>query len=493
MVLKKFLAVDLGASSGRLVQGVFNGTDLQLSEVHRFKNESVNINNGLYWDIIYLIREIKKGIKIASDDNIKVESISVDTWGVDFGYLDHNGDLISNPHCYRDDRTLKYSDNLYSKIDKKELYSITGVKPANINTINQIFSDINEKPYLKNIVKNVLFMPDLINYLLSGNLSNEFTISSTSGLMDIKNKTWAQDIFEKLEIPIEWFLPVQTNGSLIGKLNQSIVEELNIESFSVISGASHDTAAAVLAIPYEQENNSAFISNGTWSLIGVESISPVVSKEAYEANITNEGCFSGNYRILKNTTGMWIIQELQREWRLKGEDVSFEQMVQLASTVSNCTSFINPNFESFITPDNMENKIIEYLKKTKQRLPKKKAEIIRCVYESLAFSYRQTIEQLETLTNMNIDNIHMVGGGTKNKLLCQLTADLTGKKVIAGPIEASALGNILSQMLVLNEIKPDDIVEIVKKTEKTITYYPQQTTDIESRYLYFKEIMRVGV
>lgn len=489
----KLLAIDLGASSGRLIQAIYNGKNLQLSEIHRFKNESVNINDGLYWDILRLFQEIKIGIKKAASDDIPIHSISVDTWGVDFGYLDQQGDLLYNPHCYRDNRMGCYEEQFYSIISKEELFELTGVQPALINTIIQIYADLQEKPHLRQSVKSVLFTPDLINYLLSDTITNEYTIASTSSLLNIHTQDWAVELLERLDIPVEWFSPIVKGGKKLRKLSQRISQELKIDPFYVVAGASHDTAGAVLAIPYEKKAQSAFISSGTWSLIGVESNQPTISSEAFQSGITNEGCFTGDYRILKNTTGMWIIQELQREWKLKGEDISFAEMVEWAKTVSDNKRFIEPNYELFATPNDMEEKMIEFCRITGQTIPKNKAEMIRMVYESLAYSYRQTLEQLEYLIGRPITTIHMVGGGIQNQLLCQLTANHTKKKVIAGPIEASAMGNILSQLLTLKLIELEDIVDIVKASEATVVYMPSFCDKIDINYEIFKNVVKVGM
>lgn len=488
----KYLAIDLGASSGRLIEGVYDGKSLQLSEVHRFANQAINFNDGLYWDILSLFKEIKTGINKASQDTIPIQSISVDTWGVDFGYLDHKGDLINNPHCYRDNRMGTYEEAFYKLLPKETLFKLTGVQPALINTIIQLYADLQEKPYLREVVNRVLFIPDLINYMLSDSLSNEYTIASTSGLLDIHTQSWSKEIFELLDIPMRWFAPVEMNGKILRDLSPRIVQELRIQPFQVIAGASHDTAAAVLAVPYENRECSAFISSGTWSLVGVESAQPVLSDEALAAGITNEGCFDGAYRLLSNTTGMWIVQELQRDWSLRGETISFGEMVEMAKEVTDNQVFIDPNFELFASPNDMEEKIHSYLKRRGFNAPASKGALLRTVYESLAMSYKLTLENLERLTGKPIEVIHMVGGGIQNKLVCQLTADFTGKKVIAGPIEASAMGNILSQLLTLEKINYQDIPAIVKASEPYYVYEPQEVLGLEEKYKMFQQIQKVG-
>ncbi|MCW6681913.1 rhamnulokinase [Aerococcaceae bacterium NML160702] len=493
MVLVKLLAIDLGASSGRLMQAIYDGISLQLSEVHRFKNESVNINDGLYWDILHLFQEIKVGIKKASEDDIPIQSISADTWGVDYAYLDKQGDLLYNPHCYRDNRMSQYEDIFYQLLAKEELFKETGVQPSSINSVLQIFSDLQEKPHLRDIVKKIIFMPDLINYLLSDTLSNEYTICSTSGLLNAHTQDWSSRVFDALGIPNEWFQPVVKQGQLLRKLSPRITQELKITPFNVIAGASHDTAAATLAIPYTQIAGAAFISCGTWSLIGCEVKEPILTASAYEAGLTNEGCFDGHYRLLKNTTGLWIIQELKRDWSLKSEDISFAEMVTMAKEIENNHIFINPNDVVFASPNNMEEKLFDYCKRTGQSLPDSKGHIIRIVLESLAFAYRYTIEQLESVIGERIHTIHMVGGGIQNQLLCQLTADFSKRKVVTGPVEASALGNVIAQLMAQGYLKDrQEAVAIIKASESTMEYMANEVSDLESKYQQFKKIMRAG-
>ena len=486
----KLLAVDLGASSGRVIQAMYSDHKLELEEVHRFKNEAINLNDGLYWNIMKIFQEIKVGIKKATQDGFPISAISVDTWGVDYGYLDKDGDLIYTPHCYRDHRMGKYEEAFYNQLSKEALFMETGVQPALINTVIQIYSDLQEKPFLKDIVKHVLFIPDLIHYFLSDTIANEYTIASTSGLMNIESKDWSSRIFDSLGIPKEWFEPVAINGRTLRSLSSRISQELQIEPFQVLAGASHDTAGAVLAVPYQDKEHSIFISSGTWSLVGKEHSTPALSKEAFEWGFTNEGCFNGNYRILKNTTGMWIIQELQREWELNGEKISFSEMVDLAETITDNQVFINPNDRSFADPLHMENKIVEYAKRTNQPVPQSKAEVLRTVYESLAFSYRQTVEELEQLTDHKIETIHMVGGGIQNQLLCQLTANMTGKRVVAGPIEASALGNVIAQLLTLGIISEEEILPIINRSEGTTIYEPESNDAREALFSKYKNVLK---
>ena len=336
-----------------------------------------------------------------------------------------------------------------------------------------------------------MFIPDLINYLLAGVLANEYTIASTSGLLDVFTQDFSEEIFEKLGIPTKWFSSPVKNGSVLRDLSPRIVQELKVEPFKVIAGAGHDTAAAVLAIPYENEKGTVFISCGTWSLVGIESDKPVITDEAFESGLTNEGCFDGKYRLLQNTTGMWIIQELQRDWRSQGEEVSFAEMVQLAEKVTDNQTWIYPNDPVFASPGDMESKIKEFCKVTGQAVPKTKGHIVRIVIESLALTYLETIEQLEDLTKQKMTTVQMVGGGIQNKLLCQITANFTNRLVITGPVEASALGNILSQLLTLEVIHSrQEAQNLIKASEVVTRYEPQPVEQFVNIQQKFKQIKK---
>ena len=493
MTLIKLLAVDLGASSGRVMQAIYDGSHLELSEVHRFKNEPVNVNDGLYWNILHLFNEIKIGIKKASRDQILVQSISVDTWGVDYAYLDKEGDLIYQPHCYRDNRMSCYEEEFYQLVDKETLFSATGVQPATYNTILQIYADIKEKPALLEVAEHVLFMPDLIHYLLSGVVVNEYTIASTSGLLSSKNKTWSSELLDRLGIPPRWFSEVSQGGTVLRGLSPRIAQSLKVEPFDILAGAGHDTAAAVLAIPYVDSKPTVFISCGTWSLVGLEIPEVLTSEEVFQCGLTNEGCFDGTIRLLKNTTGLWIIQELQRDWQLQGKDISFADMVTLAQAVSDNRSFINPNATIFASPGDMEEKIRNYCRLSGQSVPETEGEIVRTVLESLALSYHQTVVQIETVTGKSIERIQMVGGGIQNKLLCQLTANFSAKPVVTGPIEASALGNILSQLLTLGMIQTREEAQHLIRNSETVNHYSVEEIDnLKEVHQIFRDLMERG-
>lgn len=491
MAAKKILAVDLGASSGRVMQGLFDGEKISLSEIHRFTNHPVSVKESLYWDVLHLFQQVKSGIAKSSLNGTPVASIAVDTWGVDYCYLDKNGQMIANPHSHRDPRTKMYEKEFYEQLSKEDLFKKTGVQPSLINSINQIHADISSRPYLKEIVDKVLFMPDLINYLLSGQMASEYTILSTSGLLDVHTGNLSSEVLEEIGIPEDWFPPISRNGKVIGTLTTQLRNELNVNEFKVIAGAGHDTASAVLAIPYvHATEETAFISSGTWSLVGTELEKTIVTEEALQAGLTNEGTFDGHYRILKNTTGLWLYNELRRDWALKDEHISHEALFQHSLDVQDNQTFINPNASIFALPGDMEKKIQDYCLKTNQEVPKTKGHIIRVVLESLAMSYRNTIEQIEGVTERQMKQIQMVGGGIQNALLCQLTANMTKREVIAGPVEASSLGNMISQLITLNLITSrEEIVNIIRNSAELTVYKPNEVNCLEDKYKQFNNIL----
>lgn len=483
MTQYKTLAIDLGANSGRVMESYFDGEKISLKEIYRFVNSPVQANNSLYWDILKLFQEIKHGIKIASKEDDPIQSISVDTWGVDYAYLDKDGDIISFPHCYRDKRMDDVEEDFYQTITKKVFFMETGVQPSVINSVMQIYADINKKTYLKEIVDSVLFMPDLFNYLLTGKKTNEFTITSTSGLLNGETRNWSVRVFEDLDIPEKWFNPITATGTVIGPISKQIATDFQLKEFDVVAGTSHDTASAVLAIPYENKENSVFISCGTWSLVGCETEATILTEDVFKQGLTNEGCLGKTNRLLKNITGLWILQELKRNWSYQKEVISYPKMTELALNTRSDPSIINVNDTIFSSPGNMVKRIQEYCSKTNQAIPENQGKLVNTVLNSLALSYRETIESIEKVTNKTMKTIHMIGGGIQNHLLCQLTANICNKKVVAGPIEASAAGNILSQLYAKDKIhNQSEFTHIIKNSFDTNVYEPNFSLKYEKMY-----------
>lgn len=493
MKTTNLIAVDLGASSGRLISGQFDGKQIKLKEQFRFSNNPVELNGSLYWDYLKIFQEIKYGLSIAMKDLSRLDGMSVDTWGVDYGLLTKKGELLFAPHSYRDPRTDGYEQKMAGRISNSELFRRTGNQPAKINTNLQLFADIQRYPFIKDQVERVLLMPNLVNYFFSGVQENEFTIASTTGLLNADTRDWDATTLDRLEVPQHWLGKLTTGGHVSGPILPTISAELQLNSdMQVISGVGHDTASALLALPISQQDRQhvAFISCGTWSIIGRQTSKTIISDEAYQAGLTNEGCFDGSNRLLQNLTGLWIVQELQKEWSYKGEVVSFSKMVVEAEASKSNNAYIDPNAEIFTAPGGMEEKINSFLKNTQQPLPENRGQLIRIVVESLALSYKQVIDNLEHITKEPIEAIHMFGGGIQNEMLVRLTADFTGKPVITGPVEASVMGNIVSQLQVLGKLSAEATQTVMNNSFTVKRIVPSTPTDLAGKYASFKEAVK---
>jgi len=465
------LAVDFGASSGRLMLSKFDGEKMELEEIYRFPNEPVRIGSRFYWDFPRLFHELKNGLKKAAEKGIKISGIGIDTWGVDYGLLDKNGDLLSNPVHYRDSRTDNILDSIAETVPLEEIYRVTGIQFLQLNTLCQVYADLKIRPDILKKADALLFMPDLFNFYLTGEKYNEYTIASTSQMLDVFKKSWAVGMLERMSLPASILQEIIMPGNIIGHLTEDIQAEVGLPDVPVMAVGSHDTASAVAATPLEGEN-CAFLSSGTWSLLGVESGEPIVNEDSLKDNFTNEGGLEGRIRFLKNINGLWMIQQLRKHWQEQGIDVGFGEISKAAAAVEKDSFIIDPNDKSFIAPLNMASAVQQYCKNEGQGEPKEIGEIARAVYNGLAREYKARISDLEEITGRTIDVINMVGGGIQDEFLCQHTANITGKTVLAGPIEATALGNIMAQLIALGEIK--DLTqgrEIVKNsiTQKKYT------------------------
>ena len=470
MATLKMLAIDLGASSGRGMVGKFDGNKISLEEIHRFPNGPVNLNGSLYWDILRTFGEIKTALhNCAMSDNKDIKTMAIDTWGVDYGLLDKDGKLLENPYCYRDERTTKGI--------MEELYKITGTQFLNFNTIYQLYQQVRERPHSLDNAKDMLFIPDLLKYFLTGVKQTEYTIASTAQMLNAQNRDWAYDVTDKLGIPRHLLGNIVAPGTECGKLLPQIVEEIGGINPTVINTASHDTAAAVVAVP-SQNDDFVYISSGTWSLMGKELADPCTSELAYKYDVTNEGGAERKIRFLKNIMGLWIEQESRRQWQRQGEDVSFNELSDAAVASEPLKCLINPDDLSFQTPGNMPRRIQEYCEKTGQYVPQTKGEIVRCIFDSLALCYRRTIEAMDDITGKKTPFINIVGGGTKEEPLCKFTADACGRPVYTGPVEATALGNIAIQAIASGEIKDVKEARQVIANSFEIKYFEPKNTEM---------------
>ena len=470
---RTILVFDFGASSARAMLCRYNGGRLSLEEIHRFPNNPVTEDGHLRWDFDELWEQMKIGISFGVF-NGGFDAISIDTWGVDFGLIDRNGELIGKPVHYRDERTEGMPEEVYAKYPERELFMKSGIQPMNINTIFQLH-------YLNNYEQNTMFraekllmMPDLFAYMLTGKVRAEFTEATTSQLIDCKAKGWNLRLIEALELPKRIFAPIIQPGDVYGMLKQELCEEFRIEPVPVIACCSHDTASAVMAVPSLDER-FAFLSCGTWTLFGTELRHPIVTPEALETGLTNEGGYGGTTTLLKNIMGLWLIQETRRYYEKQGEQYSFADLERMAEESEPFVSFIDPNDQLFAAPDDMPLKIQEFCRRTSQPVPETVGEIMRTIYQSLACEFALTLGKISKLTGYEYSKVHMIGGGTKDKLLCRLTAEATGLPAVAGPIEATALGNGICSLISLGEIKDLRTArEIIISSGLTVTYEPTE-------------------
>ncbi len=489
--LYKFLAFDLGASSGRAILAKFDGEKLTLEEKHRFANDPVNINGCLHWDVLRLFFEIKQGIlKCANSGDRDIDCIGIDTWGVDYGLLDKDDKLLGNPYHYRDTRTEGMYEEAFKLVPKEDMFKQTGIAFNWFNTVFQLLSaKLSGDAALKE-AKTLLFMPDLLNFFLTGVKKTEYTIASTSQMFDSAKHEWAYDMLDKLGIPSDIFTDVIYPGETVGTLRPELAEELGVAEIPVIAVASHDTGSAVAAVPAADKNDFIYISSGTWSLMGVELDKPNTSDKAMRYNFTNEGGAGKTIRFLKSIMGLWLIQESRRQWDREGTLLSFDELERQAREAEPFASLIDPDHPSFQTPGNMPKRIREFCKKTGQKAPQTKGEVIRCIAESLSFRYRSTIEGMEAVTGRRYDMINIVGGGIKDKMICQFTANATKRAVNAGPAEATSIGNIIVQGIAAGAVK--DLSEgrrIVKNSFDIAEYLPQDGEAWDCAYEKWKSVI----
>lgn len=486
---RQVLAFDFGASSGRAILGRLENGKIVMEEVYRFSNDPVIVGKTMYWDTLRQFFEIKQGILKAKKQG-GFESIGIDTWGVDFGLLDEHGVLLENAVHYRDDRTLGMQDEVFKAIPKDELYSLTGNQFENFNTVFQLYSLVQKRPWLLERADQMLLTPDLFNYFLTGEKKAEYTMVSTTQMMDAEHKVWSDRVLEALQIPSKILPEIVPSGTVVGNIQESVCEELGIEPAKVIAVASHDTQSAVVAVPTE-EKDFIFISCGTWSLFGTELSAPIIGEKSLEYNVSNEGGYGDTTTFLKNIIGLWLAQESRRQWMREGEEYSFGELEQMALQAEPFQSFIDPDAPEFTPAGNIPRRIRAFCERTGQKVPETVGEIMCCINQSLALKYRYALEQIESCTGKHYPMIHMIGGGIQSKLLCQMTANANNRKVLAGPVEATALGNIAVQMMSLGLIKDvDEARTIIAKSEKTYEYMPQDQEKWEAAYKKFKTIIQ---
>jgi len=467
----RMLACDLGASNGRVFLGIYEDDKLIIEEIFRFSNDPVRINGRLYWDVLKLFSEIKRGIaKCKNIGHENISSIGIDTWGVSFGLLDECDDLIGNPFHYRDNHADGIMEKVFDMVGKSELFEMTGLQPANINTLFQLFSLLQSKPLLYKNAKTLLMTPDLLNFFLTGKKASEFTISSTTQLLNIRTGEWARELTSELEIPDEIFPDLVKPGTILGGIHPEIKEELGINDISVICVAGHDTASAVAALPLSEEK-SAYIICGTWSVLGTELKKPIINNKVLSSNFTNEGGVDGTVRLLRNLTGLWVLQECKKHWELSGQVISYGSLDKMAEDAKSFVAVIDPDDTIFFEPGDMPRKVKRYCLNTGQHEPETVGEMTRCIFESLALKYRYVLGLLESLTDRKFQVIYMTGGGIQSHLLCQLISDATQREVVTGPIEATVFGNLAVQGIALGKISGIDHARKIVQDSSVITKY----------------------
>ncbi|MDB5295204.1 MAG: pentulose/hexulose kinase [Phycisphaerales bacterium] len=512
MPVRNFVAFDLGAESGRALIGRLDAGRLTLDEAHRFPNPNGRMNGHLHWNLLQQWEELKTGLRKAAatlqaEQDVPsaaagvpaavpavIHGIGVDTWGVDYGLVGPDGDVLGNPFHYRDGRTDGVMARLFDVVPRDEVFAATGIQFMPFNTLYQVFSMLDRKTGLLAAAETMLFVPDLFNYLFTGVAKAEASIASTSQMVDPRTGTWATGLLERVGIPTRLLPPIVPSGTVIGPLRADVAADCGVRgTVPVIAPACHDTASAVAAVPVEGERRTdwCYISSGTWSLMGVELPAPLIDAKVARYNYTNEGGVGGTIRFLKNIMGLWLVQECRRHWLREGTDRSYIELTELASWADPFGPVVDPDHAPFGTPGDMPAKIDRFCRDTNQRPPATPGETVRCCLESLALTYRRTLEGLEDILGRRIETIHIVGGGSRNELLNQMTADATGRRVVAGPVEATAIGNILVQAMATGDVPSLAAARsIVRDSFDVKAYEPQHADRWDEAYRRFNAVRK---
>jgi rhamnulokinase len=479
MTDKQVIAIDLGAESGRVMAIHFDGQALRIEEVHRFANTPVQVRDTLHWDILRLWGDIQQGLTAATGESA---SMGVDAWGVDFALLDKNGKLLANPTHYRDNRTKGMMAWVFDRLPQQEIFKNTGIQFMVLNTLYQLASLSKNKSPLLDIAESFVTIPDLINYWLSGTIRGEFTNATTTQVFNPRIKDWDDKILKAIGVRPDIFPEIVQPGTMIGEH----------KGIPVVVPACHDTGSAVVAVP-TVTRNYAYLSSGTWSLIGVEVEYPVITDASFQANITNEGGAFNTFRLLKNVMGLWLTQQSRATWQKDGKDYGYEELTQLAMEAPAFRSMIDPDDQSFFEPGDMPTRIRSFCKRTGQPIPESVGQVTRSIYESLALKYRYTLEKFIALTGTPIEVLHIIGGGSQNELLNQMTANAIGRPVIAGPTEATALGNAIVQYIALGEFATiQEARELLNRSLPLKTYEPQDAAVWDAQYQKFTNRLTTG-
>lgn len=485
---KKVLAFDFGASGGRAMCGTFDGEKITIEELHRFSNDPVILNGTMYWDVLRLFFEIKQGL-IKAKKCGRIESIGIDTWGVDFGLIDKEGRLLENPVHYRDARTAGMIEESFKMIGKERFYEITGNQFMELNTAFQLLSLARDRKELLERADKMILMPDLFNYFLTGEKKAEYSIASTTQLLDARKGGWSDEVIDALGIPKRIFPEIVPTGTKVGELSEEICTELGLEKTDVMAVAGHDTQCALVSVPAEEED-FIFLSCGTWSLFGTELSEPIINEKSEYYNITNEGGYGGKISFLKNIIGLWCIQESRRQWIREGQEYGFGELEIMAKEAEPLKCFIDPDASEFTPAGDVPSRIRAFCERTGQPVPQSIGEVVRCINESLAMKYRHAMEEIKDCTGKEYKTVYMVGGGTQSALLCQFTANACGCRVSAGPVEATVLGNVALQLMASGDIGSlEEARRIIKCSQDIKVYEPQDKEKWDEAYERFKKIL----
>ena len=482
-----YIAVDLGAESGRVMLGTISAGRLELEEMHRFGNGPVEQEGSLRWDFNRLLAEIKAGIgKATRRTDGNVLGIGVDTWGVDFGLIGSDGRLLEAPYHYRDSRTNGMMEAAFERMPKREVYQNTGIQFMQLNSLYQLLALRQADSPVLSKADKLLFMADLFSYFLCGRAFGEYTLASTSQMMDMTTGQWSAPIFKKLGLPLGIMPEIVMPGTVVGELTDAVAQEISCAKVPVIAVGSHDTASAVLGVP-GAGNNWAYLSSGTWSLMGVELPKAIVDDKSFQYEFTNEGGVENTIRLLKNIMGLWLVQECKRQWQREGQDLSYAELAALAADAQSFFGHVDCDSSEFLAPGDMPARINKHLSETGQKPTDDKGQMVRLVLESLALKYRATVEAIEDVTGQSIDVLNIVGGGIQNELLCQFTANAIGKQVVTGPIEATASGNILMQAKATGQIQSiEEARQVVRNSFDLKAYQPQDSALWAEKYEQYR-------
>lgn len=468
-----FLAFDCGATSGRAILATFQSDgNFEMREIHRFPDRILKFDGKWYWDIYGMFQSFREALKKVAGEGIKIDSIGIDTWGVDFGLVAGDGTLLGLPRCYRDPYTMEAPEEVFKVIPHAELYGKTGIQILNFNSIFQLYSQHKEGFAPLEHASELLFMPDLLSYLLTGEKVCEYTDASTSGLMNQAERQFEKEFLTRLGVNPDILRPIVPSGTRVGLLRREIAEEAGMAQVPVIAVAGHDTASAIAAVPAE-DANFAYLSSGTWSLMGIETPAPIINEESEKLNFTNEGGIEGTTRFLKNITGMWLLEQSRKSWAAEGRTYSYAEMEAMAREAIGFPSTINPDDPRFAAPADMDAEIKAACRESGQKVPATDGDMISCIYHSLAGRYKEVVDMLRSFAPFKIEKLHVIGGGSANSFMNQLTADTLGMPVVAGPMEATAIGNVMMQAKAAGLVKDRwEMRRLIAETFKVKTYNP---------------------